>query len=79
MSTVSSWYPTHDFPRHWTPQDLADAVPLRLFEVVEFAGNLAAASNSATTPAARDWRHRGDVRTAKYLRAAGFPPRFRVR
>lgn len=79
MSTVSKGHPPHAFPRQWSSQDLADAVPLRLSAVADWAGNHAAANNSAATPAGRDWRRRGDMRTAKYLRATGFPPRFRVR
>ena len=67
-------YPRHAFPRAWSAQDLADAVPLRLFEAVDFdALSLPVeASNAAVVPAARAWRRR-------YADAGNLPAVVRVR
>ncbi|MFC5576799.1 hypothetical protein ACFPOA_02070 [Lysobacter niabensis] len=64
-------YPKHGFPQQWSALDLADAVPLRLSEMVtlglveiglvEIARPLAAANSPFATPATRDWRRRGYV------------------
>ena len=59
-------YPTHAFPQQWSALDLADAVPLRLFEMVTFglvdmARPLVAADSPCATATARDWRRRGYV------------------
>ena len=59
-------YPQHAFPQHWSALDLADAVPLRLselvtFGLVEIARPLAAANSPFATPTTRDWRRRGYV------------------
>ena len=55
---------THSFPfdLSWTPQDLADAAPLRLFELVTFDAGSDRASNAASTTPRRDWRRRDYVR-----------------
>jgi hypothetical protein len=67
---------THStFPYHlsWTSQDIADAVPLRLFELVNFEAGDDAAGNAATSaPARREWRHRD------YLRSSALPAFVRV-
>lgn len=54
---------THSFPfdLSWTPQDLADAAPLRLFEITTFDAGSDIASNVASAPARRDWRRRDYV------------------
>ena len=60
------------FRLHWDSQDLADAVPLRLFELVDFAADGAAAcANAGSMP--RPARHgRG------YLPVPAFAAFFRV-
>ena len=66
---------THSFPfdLSWTPQDLADAVPMRLFELAAFDAGSDNASNAATNaPARRDWRRRD------YLRLSDLPSFIRV-
>jgi hypothetical protein len=67
-------YPLHAFPQAWSAQDLADAVPLRLFEAVDFdALSLPVeASNAPAVPAARAWRRR-------YADAGNMPAVVRVR
>ena len=66
---------THSFPfdLSWTPQDLADAAPLRLFELAAFDAGRDNASNAATSsPARRDWRRRD------YLHLSDLPTFIRV-
>lgn len=62
---------------NWTAQDIADAVPLRLFEMFAYdadkhpardAGNVTNAASSR-----RDWRHR------EYLSMADLPTLVRIR
>jgi hypothetical protein len=56
---------SHSFPfdLSWTPQDLADAAPLRLFELVTFdAGSDHASNAAASASTRRDWRRRDYVR-----------------
>ncbi|HEU0307174.1 MAG TPA: hypothetical protein VFR30_09435 [Lysobacter sp.] len=70
MSTHSP-YPNHSFPQNWSALDLADAVPLRVSELVtlglveigsvDIARPFVAANSPFATPAARDWRRRGYV------------------
>ena len=67
---------THAFPfdLSWTPQDLANAVPLRLSELVTFdAGDADAANAVASAPMRRDWRQRS------YLQTAELPAFIRIR
>ncbi|MEZ0471008.1 hypothetical protein [Luteimonas salinilitoris] len=63
------------FPFHlnWNPQQIADAVPLRLFEVDLFAVDRgrATSANAESPP-------RGKRRTAGYLPTPGLPTQFRV-
>jgi hypothetical protein len=65
---------TTTFPAaiHWSAQDLADAVPLRLHELFEVAGLPARAGNAGRlVPSPRRWR-------AGYAAVAPLPPRFRI-
>ena len=62
-------YPQHAFPQRWSAQDLADAMPLRLFEAVDFNALALRASN---VPAPRAWRRR-------YADAGALPAQVRVR
>jgi hypothetical protein len=58
---------------HWTAQQIADAVPLRLHEMFAFDANYddpAAAANTATS----GFRSQRD-----YLHMSGLPARFRIR
>lgn len=67
---------THSFPfdLSWTPQELADAAPLRLSEFVAFdAGDADAANAAASAPMQRDWRRRS------YLQTAELPAFIRIR
>ena len=71
-------YPQHFFPQAWSAQDLADAVPLKLFEAIDFDAMQqieapAAASNAASVPLSRNWRRKD------YLRAGELPTFVRVR
>lgn len=60
------------FPHlRWTPQQLIDAVPLRLFELDLFSGDRRSL-RAANRPGLR-------VRCGSYLPPAGLPRRFRVR
>ena len=68
----------NDFPSvlHWTARDLADAVPLRLSELLEFhagraIGDRLASANSAPRLQRNPLRH-------DYLPMAGFRSSFRV-
>lgn len=62
------------FPAGWNARDLADAVPLRLFELIDFDALRAVDAACANQPAARRraW-HRG------YTANAALPARLRVR
>ena len=72
VASNTSVYPQHAFPQRWSAQDLADAVPLRLFEAVDF-GALALADGRASNAAApRAWRRR-------YADAGPLPAQVRVR
>ena len=72
-------YPKHGFPQQWSALDLADAVPLRLSEMVtlglveiglveiglmDIARPMVAANSPFAAPARRDWRRRGYVASA---------------
>jgi hypothetical protein len=61
------------FRLHWDSQDLADAVPLRLFELVDFAADdgAAACANAGAMP-------RPARRGCGYLPAPAFATLFRV-
>ena len=65
-------YPNHAFPQNWSSQDLVDAVPLRLFEVVKFEA-APAADNSIAAPVSHNWRRRD------YLHGAELPAFVRIR
>lgn len=63
MKITNNHYPDHAFPQHWSARELADAVPLRLCELVEFPGALLPASNRIGPARSPRWsRH-------DYLRA----------
>ncbi len=61
---------------NWTSQDIADAVPLRLFEVFDFdavrAGFRTTHQNASALPQPRAWRR-------AYSAAAALPARVLVR
>jgi len=58
----------------WTSQEIVDAVPLRLFEVVSFEAEGKAAGNAGNhAPERRAWGHRN------YLRSPDLPAFVRVR
>ncbi len=57
---------------HWTAQQLADAVPLRLHELFAFDAARHDASPAANAP------RRTAPHGKRYLRAAALPPRFRI-
>jgi hypothetical protein len=66
------YYPAHDFPRNWSADDLAAAVPLRLSERVSLGlvrfDPMPRAANA------------DGIRTRRgYLRNAALPPFVRVR
>lgn len=68
------YYPAHDFPRNWSADDLAAAVPLRLSDRVSLGlvqfGPMPQPANA------------GDEATRRrksYLPAAALPPFLRVR
>lgn len=65
---------TFPFAPHWTAQDLADAVPLRLFELFAFDADAAGAipGRSANQPPRRGLR-------GAYRRNGELPASFRVR
>ena len=66
---------THSFPfdLSWTPQDLADAAPLRLSDLAAFDADAATAANAAERePMRRDWRQHD------YIRATALPAFIRV-
>lgn len=56
---------------HWNAQELADAVPLRLFELLDFDAEPAHAANRATPPRPQ-WRQ-------AFLAAPSLPALVRVR
>jgi hypothetical protein len=56
---------------HWTAQQLADAVPLRLHQLFAFD-----ARDGADERAANAARHR--ARDARYVQRSSLPPRFGV-
>jgi hypothetical protein len=69
LHSTPATYPQHAFPQQWSALDLADAVPLRLSEMVtlglvDITRPLAAANSPFATPATRDWRRRGYVASA---------------
>lgn len=69
MNTITA-FPFH---LHWSPQQIADAVPLRLFEADLFAiGREANASANAGSPP------RSKRRVAGYLPKPALPAQFRV-
>jgi hypothetical protein len=73
FASPMSGYPQHFFPQSWSAQDLADAMPLRLFEAVDFkALSLPVEASNAAAPAARAWRRR-------YADAGNLPAVVRVR
>lgn len=62
---------TFPFDLHWNAQELADAVPLRLFELIDFDTDAAHAANHAA-PARPRWRQ-------GFLACAALPALVRVR
>jgi hypothetical protein len=68
---------THSYPfdLRWTPQDLVDAVPLRLSELVAFDADAEAADAANAMESAR---RRSDWRVHSYLRATTLPAFIRV-
>ena len=63
---------------HWTAQDLADAVPLRLHELFAFdAASDGAATASANAETARAQATR--ARPRDYRHQSGLPATFRIR
>jgi len=65
MSTKST-YPQHAFPQNWSSQELADAIPLRLSELItpallRFGSDDEAANHIALSPWAFDWRRRDEL------------------
>jgi len=69
MNTTS----TFPYRLHWTAQDIADAVPLRLFELFSFDAGADGADleRSANQLPRRHWR-------GAYLRIGELPASFRV-
>lgn len=59
------------FPLRWTPQQITDAVPLRLFELDLSIASGTHAGRAANQPRPRAW-HSG------YLRQRALPDLFRV-
>ena len=70
FASQNTTYPIHFFPQAWSAQDLADAVPLRLFEAVDF--NVLIGTRASNAPAPRAWRRR-------YADAGALPAQVRVR
>ena len=70
MNTTS----TFPYRLHWTAQDIADAVPLRLFELFSFDAGAGGADldRSANHLPRRNWR-------GAYLRVSELPAFIRVR
>jgi hypothetical protein len=68
--------PAFPFHLHWTSDDLADAVPLRLHEMLDFDasrdGPVAASANSLGRTQQRDWRRPG------YRLVSNLPAFFRI-
>ena len=64
------YYPAHDFPRNWSADELADAVPLRLSDSISLGlvqfGPMPKPANAAR-------------RSKSYLPAATMPSLLRVR
>ncbi|MDI9237685.1 hypothetical protein QLQ15_02025 [Lysobacter sp. LF1] len=56
---------------HWNAQELADAVPLRLFELIDFDADVAHAANH-TAPTRPQWRQ-------GFIATAALPALVRVR
>jgi hypothetical protein len=71
LHSAHAAYPNHAFPQQWSALDLADAVPLRLSELVnlglveiglvDIARPFVAANSPFAAAATRDWRRRGYV------------------
>jgi len=68
--------PGFPFDLQWTSQDLADAVPLRLSELLDFDadrdGPVAPCANSLPQAPRRDWRQPG------YRLVSNLPSFFRI-
>ncbi|MFT4179392.1 MAG: hypothetical protein QM612_08005 [Thermomonas sp.] len=58
---------------HWTPQQLAHAVPLRLSEMFDFD-----AARACAMPAAANAAHPRTRIASGYLSSAALPVRFRI-
>ena len=71
MNTLNSSSHSFPFDLRWTPQDLADAVPLRLFELSAFDAGSDDASNAAISAPRRGWRR-------DYVRLSDLPTFIRV-
>ena len=69
-SQDNPYYPAHDFPRNWSADDLAAAVPLRLSDRI----SLGLVRFDAMPPPANAPR-----RTRSYLPVAAMSPFVRVR
>lgn len=69
-SQDNPYYPAHDFPRNWSADELADAVPLRLSERI----SLGLVRFDAMPPPANAPR-----RSKSYLPVAAMSPLLRVR
>ena len=75
LHSAHSAYPNHTFPQQWSALDLADAVPLRLSELVtlglveiglvDIARPLVAANSPFAATTTRDWR-RGYVASSDF-------------
>ncbi|HEY0659784.1 MAG TPA: hypothetical protein VGD21_00455 [Lysobacter sp.] len=73
MKTASTNASSFPFQLNWSSQDIADAVPLRLFELFEFDAGTDVVAPCANRPQPpRPW-HRG------YLRANDLPAFVRIR
>ncbi|WP_226469285.1 hypothetical protein [Luteimonas panaciterrae] len=60
MSTYNNTAPSPFDQLHWTAQELAEAVPRRLHELVRFDAQTHEAANSAAKAVRRlDWQRRG--------------------
>lgn len=67
----------YPFDLRWTPQDLVDAVPLRLHQMYAFDANDEATCGPASANNETKARRGGLLRG--YLPAAAFHPLFRIR
>ena len=70
--SINSLYPTHSFPQNWSSQDLADAMPRRLSELMtpelmRFGRDHNAANGIALSPWAFNWRRRDDTEMKPFL------------